>query len=430
MGNAKTICALATGTMMSLSLASGALAGGGMDEKMLMELKQLIEQQQQQLDVQAGEIAQLKEQLGGATQEIEKKADKEEVAKLQTDKMVTSRFKHVDVNLYGHLNRGILWSDNGDASKVYFVDNNNSMSRLGLNASVSPSDNFTVGGKIEYGIRTNSSGDVNQLNSNGATSNTWLLRHADVFFSGTTWGKIFLGHGSSASDGTAEVDLSGTSVVAYSDMEALSGGQLWYDGLSNSLSSLQVKNVFSNMDGLGRDDRLRYDTPAFAGFTFSTSAVSGDAYDAAIKYSRAFGDTKVAAAIAWAKPDETNDSVENQYDGSVSVLLGNGLNATFAAGSMDSKADGRDDATFWYTKLGYRVGACSLGTTSFSIDYGENKDLIENNDTAKTWAFAAVQDIESWGTELYIAYRNYQLDSDGTSYEDVNSILGGARVKF
>lgn len=438
MGKAKTIVSAAAMTALVCSLAPSGHAAQGVEENMLLELKKLIEQQQQQLDNQSKEIAKLQEQLGGATAEIEKKADKEEVAKLETGQMVTSKFEHVDVSLYGHLNRGVLWSDNGDSSKAFFVDNANSQSRLGLTASVAPSENITVGGRIEYGLSTNSTNDVSQNDTNGATSGNWNLRWADISLGSKTIGKASLGHGSTASDGTSEIDFSGTGVVTYSDVEALSGGQLWYNDRTNTLTDVRVKNVFNNMDGLGRDDRLRYDSPSFGGFSFSTSAVSGDAYDAVIRYSREYGDTKVAAAVAWASPGDAIASVDNQYNGSISVLLGNGLNATFAAGGQDFREDARDDATTWYGKLGYQMDVCSLGKTSLSVDYGEHKDIMSNNEKGKTWSIAAVQDIPSWGTEFYLAYRNYKLDSDGglydvvnpTSFDDVNAILGGARVKF
>ena len=397
---------------------------------MLLELKRLIEQQQQQLDGQAAQIAELKEQLGGTTKAIEKKADKEDIASLGVDKMVTSKFAHVDVNLYGHLNRGFLWSDNGDSSKVSFVDNSNSQSRLGLNALVSPSEGFKVGGKIEYGIKSNASTDISQNETNDATSVNWNLRQADIFFDSDSYGKFSIGHGSTASDGTAEVDLSGTSVVSYSSVDAISGGQFFYDADTDTLTEFRVKNIYNNMDGLGRDDRFRYDSPTVAGLTLSGSAVSGDAFDTALKYSRAYGDTKVAAAIAWANPADTNVSVDNQYNGSMSVLLGNGLNATVAAGLREMTDDARDDSTNWYGKLGYRLDICSLGTTSLSVDYGESADIRIDGETGKTWSVAMVQDIPSWSTEFYLAFRNYNLDSDTESYDDVNAVMGGARVKF
>jgi hypothetical protein len=319
----KMIC-FATLAIFGFCLATGAQAGGGMDVSMIQELRKLIEQQQKQLDRQGAEIAKLKEQLGGAAQHVEQKVDKAELEELDVEKMVTSRFKYVDVNLYGHLNKGILWSENGDSSKVFFVDNSNSQSRIGINASVVPSDDLTVGGKIEYGIKSNASADVSQTDTNDATSVNWNLRHADIFFNSKTFGKISIGHGSTASDGTAEIDLSGTSVVSYSDMPAISGGQYFYDSVTYTLTDIQVKNVYTNMDGLGRDDRFRYDTPYYSGFTLSSSAVSGDAYDAAIRYSRIYGETKVAAAVAWAKPADSKLSVKHQYDGSMSLLFATG----------------------------------------------------------------------------------------------------------
>lgn len=427
----RKIAAAASGTALACSLV-GSVQAVEVDESMLLELKKLIEQQQKQLDNQAAQIADLKNQLGGGMTAAAPAASptKEEAAPSPVEKMVSSRLEQVDVNLYGHINRGVLWADNGDASKTYFVDNSNSQSRLGVNASVAPSDDFKVGGKIEYGIKSNASADVSQLDTNGATSDNWNLRHADIFFASKTYGKVSLGHGSAASDGTAEVDLSGTSVVAYSSVGDFSGGQYFYNSGLDTLSEFRVKNVYSNMDGLGRDDRLRYDSPSFAGLTLSGSAVSGDAYDTALKYSRSYGDTKVAAAIAWATPADTNPAVDNQYSGSMSILLPGGFNATIAAGLREMGEEGRDDASTWYGKLGYRMNICSLGTTSVAVDYGENEDIRSNGETGSTWAISAVQDIPSWGTEFFLAFRNYSLDSDTESFDDVNAVMGGARVKF
>ncbi len=156
----------------------------------------------------------------------------------------------------------------------------------------------------------------------------------------------------------------------------------------------------------------------------------GDAYDAAFRYNRAFGDTKVVAAIGYAKPGDTIKNVSNQYSGSASVLLGNGLNATVASAFREMSDDGRDGSTFWFTKRGCRANIFGFGKTSFSVDYAQQDDLNQNGDESTTWAIAAVQNMPSWGTEFYIAYRNYKLERDRTSFDGVNAILGGARVKF
>ncbi len=417
------------GSMLAVMMAGGASAGGETDRALLLELKKMIEQQQQQINQQAQEISRLKELVqvpegGGDNQ------PREPLPEPVGDKAIVSTFENVDINLYGQLNKGVLYADTGDASTVAFVDNSNSQSRIGINVSVDPAEEWKIGGKIEYGIKSNATLDVSQEDSNNATSVTWNLRHADIFINNTTFGRVSLGYGSTASDNSAEVDLSGTSVVAYADVAALAGGQYWYDTETDDLPGLQVKSVFNDLDGLGRDDRIRYDTPSLAGFSIGGSAVSGDAYDAVLSYSRVFGSIQMAGALAWAKTGDIYPDADDQYDGSFSVLLGNGLNATVSAGVRDMMSDTRDDGTFWYAKLGYRAALLSFGKTSFSVDYGENENIANNGETATTWSVAAVQDMSSWGTEVYLAFRNYQLDSDLTSFDDVNAVLAGARVKF
>ncbi len=394
----------------------------------------MIEQQQQQINQQAEEISRLKEVVGvpgsGGQKQSAQEPQKEPQAEPLVDKAVVSTFENVDVNLYGQINKGVLYADTGDASKFYFVDNNNSQSRIGVNAFVGPTEEWNIGGKIEYGITSNSTSDVSQVDSNNATSVTWNLRQAYISFTSKTFGKVSLGYGSTASDYSAEIDLSGTSVVAYADVAALAGGQYWYDTENDDLPGLQVKSVFNDLDGLSRDDRIRYDSPALAGFSIGGSAVSGDAYDTVLSYSRAFGATQMAGALAWAKTGDIYPDADDQYDGSFSILLGNGLNATVSAGLRNMISDTRDDGTFWYSKLGYRADIFSLGKTSFSVDYGKNENIANNGDKATTWSVAAVQDMSSWGTEVYLAFRNYQLESDQTSFDDVNAVLAGARVKF
>jgi len=89
-----------------------------------------------------------------------------------------------------------------------------------------------------------------------------------------------------------------------------------------------------------------------------------------------------------------------------------------------------DDATYWWAKLGYLTQFRDNATTAFSIDYGESANITANDENGKTWALAAVHDVETWSTEFYAIYRMYMADSDTADYDDVNSIMAGARLKF
>ncbi|MDH3329849.1 MAG: hypothetical protein OEM01_11490, partial [Desulfobulbaceae bacterium] len=146
------------------SVTGIALAGTGNND-LIMELKNLVERQQKQLDAQASEIARLKEQMAELTGTQAAVSEKLSTADAQDKKIyVTPGNKHAEVQLYGHVNRAVLWADDGNSSSAYFVDNLNSQTRMGIRGKVRATDDFSVGAWIEYGIVSNSSGDVNQEN--------------------------------------------------------------------------------------------------------------------------------------------------------------------------------------------------------------------------------------------------------------------------
>src|SRR6202790_3689493 len=63
----------------------------------------------------------------------------------------------------------------------------------------------------------------------------------------------------------------------------------------------------TNFGGLGRDARIRYDTPVLEGLQFSTSYVDGGSYDAALRLGRSFdGGFRVIAAAAGAGATHRN----------------------------------------------------------------------------------------------------------------------------
>ncbi|MBU0960520.1 MAG: hypothetical protein KKH60_03255 [Proteobacteria bacterium] len=429
----RTMAVMATTTSLVLALSSAAVAGSG--SPTVTELDRIVQEQQHQLSVQSGEIALLKEQLNALLGVTEKnkealaaKVDKEEVEKLKLDKMVSSKNKNVDVTVYGQVNRAVLWADNGDVSKTYFVDNKNSSSRMGIAAKAKATDDLTLGGKLEYEIYSNFSNKVNQFEE--STDASLDLRHADIYMESKAAGKLSLGHGSTASDGSAEMDLSGTKVVATSAAGDLAGGQYWYDASSGvAVYDTQVSKTIDNMDGLSRKDRIRYDTPSFGGFSLAASAIETGAYDTAARYERKFGDSTLAAALAWAAPGDLK-KWDNQIDGSLSYLHGSGFNITFAGGQQSYDIEGKDDPTYWYGKLGYRAKLFSPGESAFSIDYGTWNDFSKNNDEVKSLGIAYVQNVKDWGTEFYVAYRLHELDRTNHDYDNVNALMAGARIKF
>ena len=335
-------------TLISGCLVLGTAGGAGaMDEKMLERMEQIIQQQQAQIEAQAQALEKLQKQVEALSRSVAVEAA--EAAKAEDAKasvppdVVRARGgEKVSVKVYGQVNRAFLAADDGNSTDYYFVDNDNSSSRIGLLGEAKVNEDITIGTRMEFEYQSNPSDLVNQNDPNpGGTSfnDRWM----DAQFTSKRFGKLYLGKGDTASNNTSEVDLSGTDVVGYSSVSDMAGGILFYDAGADDLSTTSVGNVFSNFDGLSRRNRVRYDTPQFYGFGLSGSLLSSGG-DVALRYAANWGDeVKFAAAAAYADPSAINDSVDYQYNGSASLLHSSGLNLTVAAGSREMKDSSRDN---------------------------------------------------------------------------------------
>lgn len=328
----------------------------------------------------------------------------------------------------GQINQMVIYADDGDESDVTIADNDSSSTRIRATGS----EDF---GKVKVGVVFEIEAERNsswswQINQDNDGIFNWNDRKFNVYFD-TAAGKFEIGKGNTASNGTAEVDLSDTWLVMYSSWADHGGSLLWknddgseYDPLGTG-TSVTVGDVTSNFDGMSRKDRIRYNTPTMAGFTLSTSFINGGGWDGALRYSGDFGGNKLAAAVSYSKPQGQSDTEKDRIAGSISYLAPFGLNLTLAYGQSNFEASGRDDAVSYYGKIGYKAGI-----HAFSIDYGVTEDLYAEDTEAAAYALGYV--VNPWKpVELYAVYRVYTAEVDGfDDPEDINIIAAGTRVKF
>ena len=410
----------------------GAVAAqeGAVDTKTVERLERLIKQQQQQLESLQEQLNQLKQTATDAqTQAKEAMSVVEQAQRTEreVEKTVTSGQERVKLAISGQVNRAVNLIDDGKNTDLYFVDNDSSNTRLRFVGTAKATDDLTLGSRLEYAVTSNESSEVSQDNED--TGDFFNTRWADLTLASKRFGKIWLGRGDTASNNTAEVDLSGVDLLAYSSVADPAGGMLFREsGGGNSLTTVSVGDAFNNQDGLSRRDRLRYDTPTFWGFHLAGSAVSDQRYDASLWWSGQGYGFKAAAAAAISDPN--NDDTDLRYDGSFSVLHeGTGLNLTMSAGLLDRDDEG--DPTNLYVKGGWLTRFFSVGQTGFGVDYTRSLNLPTGRDDGYSVGLAAVQQFENFGTELYLGYRLYSLDRDvERSVEDMNVGTVGARVKF
>ena len=336
-----------------------------------------------------------------------------------------SLFKNdkVMISLYGQINRAVLVANDGNDTEFYSVDNAQSSTRFGLKGEAKAFDGITLGTWLEMEYRVNPSSKVNQNDKSGIDDGL-VRRHVDIYVNFDKFGKVSLGHGSTASDGVSEADLSGTTVIGNSDIPLFSGGQYFYNGTSDSLTTTTIGNVFNNFDGLGRESRVRYDTPSFVGVVLSASVISGGGYDAALRYELSKDTYELKAATAYAHHENGSDI----FNGSVSLLLNSGWNFSVAAGMKDFDTAGRDEGEFFYGKVGYIFNVFSIGKSACSADMGLYKNVARNGDDATVDGIQMVQSIDKWNTEVYAGFRNHNLDR--SNLENINALMSGVRVKF
>ncbi len=162
----------------------------------------------------------------------------------------------------------------------------------------------------------------------------------------------------------------------------------------------------------------------------SSSVVDGGEWDVGIGYGAALGAFELEGKLGYANQSATRTFPEIVVTGSLSIAHRSGFNATFAAGLGDDDDSSRDAVDYRYGKLGYFRTIFPVGASHFSFDFGTYDDSAAAGDEGRTYGAQFVQDIESWGTEVYGGYRSHSLDRPGTSLDDIDAVLTGARVKF
>jgi predicted porin len=325
----------------------------------------------------------------------------------------------LDFTISGQLNRAAMYADDGKTAKWFFVDNDNSSTRFRFRGSNDFENGWKVGFLWEVEMQSNASNKVSMDNDEDTTDVHFDERHMDIWIE--KWGTLRLGQGDTASNGTSEVDLSGTTVAAYSDINAVGGDFEFRDG--NDKTGITVGGSRSNFDGFSRKDRVRYDTPRWAGFFASGSIEGQSQWDVAARYAGDFGWARFAAAAGWADFGTSSDSKDNEFSSSASMLFDFGLSLTASYAGVD-----QDNKNPWnlYGKIGYQF----LEKHAASVQYSRTKHRSNDNDKGDSFNVAYV--FTPWkSVELYGTYYLHMLDlDDGNDPDDINIFMTGARIKF
>ena len=207
----------------------------------------------------------------------------------------------VDFTVSGHINRALVVTDSDDASSTTakVKDNGSSGTRVRFKGSSELMEGSSAGVNLEYGA-----------------GSTMSLRYGEVWYGGG-FGQVTIGQGDQGGEGSVYSDKSGTFGI----------------GQGQEMGDLSLKGYFGSLDGGGgRNERIRYDTPAFNGVSAAFSVGNDDQVSAGLKLNQDFGGTAFTAKIGTLqKPGK-----ESTISGSAGMKLASGLTVSGSWGRGNS----------------------------------------------------------------------------------------------
>jgi len=342
------------------------------------------------------------------------------------------------LKISGHVNRAMVYNDNGGGSTLAHIDHSASQTRFRLVASGVINDDWTVGARIEVDPNSNTQQSATQTadgtysgGNNYAHGDSIGVRHADVSFTHKTMGKFTMGHTSQASDGVADSNQSGASTVV--NVNSLGHGNINFWNNTNQNTSNWTPGSFSIQGG--RHEVVRYDSPTIlSGLKISASHGNEGNTDFAGYYGGTFGAFSVKAAMGYG--NYSGSAADRHFgSGSLSIKHESGISVQGAAAWAD-KDSTDDDASMWWFGAGYDVAVYEMGTTSFAIGYGESNDETAVDAEVDKFEIGVSQAISSAGTTLYAGWRTWdfaietQTNGQNDSFDDIMSFVAGAKVTF
>ena len=343
------------------------------------------------------------------------------------------------LKISGYVARSLFYADDGLSDGVFNTDGSSpaNESRVRWIAKGTLNESVTAGAPIEMELPLSNKESNMRLNTGiGAgnptettTSTAWGVRHHAVWVNHKKMGKISLGHTNAASNGRSETTFSGTNMIN------TSGGYSYGSGLffistdtatQPSVSAISISSATSNLDGLSRDDVLRYDTPRFGGLALATSYTGTNAWDVGADYRAKFGGIKVRVQAQHNNTNAASTTVAGTTSFSMAGLHDSGVNGSFAYGERSlngtTNAARGSDGKFWYFNVGYRAKIFGVGSTNFSFDWHKSDDIQATGSEANAKGVTVAQMFNPIGASMGITYKNYSHDTDTATFEDIDVI--------
>ncbi len=360
--------------------------------------------------------------------------------------------RKVSLKLSGHVNRAVMFWDNGYESNAYVIDNGNSSTRFRMTGGASINSDLKAGFRIELGVYSARSLAVTENNDDlagGAVKTSGervAVRKAFWYLDSKSLGRITVGTMDQASDDIAEIDLGGINAPGYHNGFLMGSNIGIYTTAGAPTGKTQGSVFFGEQTG-DDGDIVRYDSPTIAGFKASASWGEDDMWDVALRYANQLGDLRVAAGVGYLVNTEQSKTPAvaetRSWGGSIAVMhTPTGLWADFSYSYREkdyvapaTKDENRDE---WSVSAGITQKFVSLGKTTLYGQYSDHQGYENSaglSDDGTMWGLGAIQHIDAAAMQLYVGYRHYTFDLDRTlgvagTVDDHDVLVAGAKIVF
>ena len=296
----------------------------------------------------------------------------------------------VDFAISGHVNRALVVVDNDAGTDAQVLNNTSSSTRIRWTGSSEMMDGTSVGIQVEY-----------QEIGNGSLG----LRHANVSYGGE-FGKVTIGQGSEAGDGSAYSDPSGVFGI----------------GHGQEKGSSMIGGYFGSLDAGTRTNMIRYDTPAIGPVSAALSVGNNDRISGKLALGTEFGGTSFSAQVAALQ--QPGDPAT--FGASFGASMASGLTVSGAWAQAESMGANATDPSYFQSSIGYKFGDSAIAASWYS-----SEDFNTEGSEGTAIGVGVNHNLPKVGAQVYVAVQNYDVDHGDDRMDETDTVfVVGTRVKF
>lgn len=387
--------------------------------------------------------------------------------------------RKVSLTISGWVNEAVFAWDDGTERNVYVGTNSVEQSRFRFVGEAKITSGWKAGYTLEIGTQGHPSGQWNQNSPSSSSSNPnnqdnqLLVRKSYWYIKSNDWGQVSVGLNGTATYHLLD-DADSTLTRNINDAEApaiyLAQFQLRADGLPIGSTPLRWTDIMRGFNNStpgqsGRRNVVRYDTPAYAGFSAAAAWGEASLWDVALIYKNDIGDFSVLARAGYGQSNNPG----TQFTGTPSTYVTGGTpcisSSTTTASLPNFRCDwggaaatimhkptglfvfggwGKQhidtgnptteqqliepDSTTWFIQPGIEHKWISLGKTNIFAEY-RHDDAGSNpgrtiTSTINFWQGGIIQYIDAAEMSIYAVYEH----ADGDIFGDSATATAGAPV--